>query len=131
MWHCATLTICLHIVRSLRACFQIEGEVAETLILMEFADLGSLDHYAARTSFKGNLVCQPNPHASSSPFFLMQADLTLGLPVFETLSEQIVHLSLCSALQPNSLHPKLCQPCAFKADVPKAEVRCRRAACCA
>lgn len=78
-WHCATLTICLHIMQSLRACFQVEGEVAETLILMEFADLGSLDHYAARTSFKGNLVCRPNPHASSSLIFLLPADLTLVL----------------------------------------------------
>ena len=33
-----------------------EAEVAKTLILMEFADVGSLDQYAVRTSFKRNLV---------------------------------------------------------------------------
>ena len=31
-------------------------EAAKTLILMEFADIGSLDQYAVRTSFKRNLV---------------------------------------------------------------------------
>ena len=31
-------------------------EAAKTLIFMEFADIGSLDQYAVRTSFKKNLV---------------------------------------------------------------------------
>ena len=31
-------------------------EAAKTLILMEFADIGSLDQYAVRTSFRKNLV---------------------------------------------------------------------------
>ena len=33
-----------------------EMGAAKTLILMEFADIGSLDQYAVRTSFKRNLV---------------------------------------------------------------------------
>ena len=37
--------------------FRAEGEAAaETLILMEFADVGSLDHFAVRTRFRKNLV---------------------------------------------------------------------------
>lgn len=41
--------------------FQVEGEAAaaETLILMEFANIGSLDHLAVRARFRRNLVRMP------------------------------------------------------------------------
>jgi hypothetical protein len=72
MPHRVALIICVHIMQSWQPCFQVEEEVAETLILMEYADLGSLDHYAARTSFKGNLVRPPYPNALSSPLCFCQ-----------------------------------------------------------
>lgn len=36
-----------------------EADVAETLILMEFADVGSLDHAPVRARFRQNLVRPP------------------------------------------------------------------------
>ena len=67
--------------------FQVEGEAAaQTLILMEFADVGSLDHDAVRARFRRNLVRLPPPPTPPLASFAL---VTMHVKAAQSRSAQV------------------------------------------